>query len=86
MKITGEARTWRITADSGNDKFHAFCPTCGTPVHLTFAAMPGVVAIHAGSLDEPAAFTPDFVTYAERSLPWDTMPATLPAFARMPPG
>ena len=36
----GEVRTWRTTADSGNEKRYAFCPTCGTPVYVTFAATP----------------------------------------------
>ena len=40
VKLTGEAKHWDIVADSGNVKTHSFCPTCGSPVYLTFAAMP----------------------------------------------
>ena len=40
VKLTGEAKHWDIVADSGNVKTRAFCPTCGSPVYLTFAAMP----------------------------------------------
>ena len=33
VSITGEAKAWRVKGDSGNEKAHAFCPTCGTPVY-----------------------------------------------------
>ena len=35
MNISGEAKNWRVAGGSGNEKVHAFCPTCGTPVYLT---------------------------------------------------
>jgi hypothetical protein len=53
VTITGEANTWRVAGDSGNEKVHAFCPTCGTPVYLTFVAMPELIAVNATSLDDP---------------------------------
>ena len=86
IKITGEAANWRVAGDSGNDKFHAFCPICGTPVYLTFAAMPEVIAVHAASLDDPGRFAPQVVTYAIRGHTWDRMDPSLPAFEKMPAG
>ena len=47
LKLMGEAATWHVAGESGNEKVYAFCPTCGTPVYLTFAAMPDLIAIHA---------------------------------------
>ncbi|WP_105370297.1 GFA family protein [Neorhizobium huautlense] len=85
VTITGEANTWRVTSDSGNEKIHAFCPTCGTPVYLTFPAMPDPIAISAGSLDNPAAFNPQAVTYGIRGHAWDTIDASLHRFEKMPP-
>ncbi|GAA2860608.1 GFA family protein [Aminobacter niigataensis] len=84
VTVTGEAKTWRVTADSGNEKIHAFCPTCGTPVYLTFVAMPELIAIHAASLDDPGQFKPHAVTYGIRANAWDTMDASLQTFERMP--
>jgi len=86
MTITGEAASWRVAGDSGNDKFHAFCPTCGAPVYLTFAAAPEMIAVHAGSLDEPERFDPKVVTYGVRGLAWDPLDPTLTTFETMPPG
>lgn len=84
VDISGEVNTWRVAGDSGNDKAHAFCPTCGTPVYLTFAAMPDLVAIHAASLDDPSRFQPQAVTYGVCALDWDVMDAALAKFERMP--
>jgi hypothetical protein len=86
MTIDGEAHHWQVAADSGNTKIHAFCPVCGTPVYLRFAAMPELIAVPAGSLDAPERFAPQALTYGVRGLPWDGVDPALPAFERMPPG
>ena len=86
VTITGEATKWRVAGDSGNQKVHAFCPTCGTPVYLTFEAMPDLMAIHAASLDDPGQFNPQMVTYGIRGHAWDQIDPSLPTFERMPTG
>jgi hypothetical protein len=86
MAITGEASTWRVAGASGNEKIHAFCPTCGTPVFLTFVAMPELIAVHAASLDDPGDFEPQVVTYTIGGHAWDTMDPALQVFERMPHG
>src|SRR5262249_35870160 len=40
VAVSGEAAAWEMTADSGNKKSRHFCPTCGSPVYMTFSAMP----------------------------------------------
>ena len=84
VKTTGTAKDWRVAGDSGNEKIHAFCPTCGAPVYLTFAAMPELIAVHAASLDDPSRFNPTVVTYSIRGLAWDTMDPALQRFETMP--
>jgi hypothetical protein len=86
MKISGDASEWQVAGDSGNLKVHAFCPTCGTPVYVTFVAMPEMIAVHAASLDEPERFTPQFVTYVARGQPWDRLDLALTRFEGMPEG
>ena len=84
MKITGEATHWEVAGDSGNVKIHAFWPVCGTPVYLRFAAAPDMIAVSAGSLDEPDRFAPQALTYGVRALAWDAIDPSLLAFERMP--
>lgn len=86
MTITGEATHWEVTADSGNIKTQAFCPICGTPVYLSFAAMPELIAVTAGSLDDPGRFVPQALTYSVCGLAWDNIDPSLQAFDRMPSG
>ena len=85
VKREGEAKHWDIVADSGNVKTHAFCPACGSPVYLTFAAMPDLFTVHAASLDDPGRFKPQMVTYRVRGYAWDRLDPALPKFDRMPP-
>lgn len=85
VTLTGEARGWDMTADSGSVKTRAFCPTCGAPVYMTFSAMPDLFTIRAASLDDPSRYAPQAVTYASRAPAWDPVDPTLPKFATMPP-
>lgn len=83
-KITGKATEWSVAADSGNDKAYAFCPTCGSPVYITFSAMPDLIAIAAASLDDPGQFRPEALTYSIRGHAWDSIDPELQHFERMP--
>ena len=85
MTLSGEATQWETRGDSGTGKTHGFCPTCGSPVYLTFEAMPGVFTVHAASLDDPGRFTPQVVTYAAGGHDWDRLDPALTAFDAMPP-
>jgi len=84
VKVTGEATHRDMVGDSGNVKTRAFCPACGSPVYLTFAAMPELFTVHAASLDEPGRYTPQMVTYRVRGEAWDRIDPGLPAFDKMP--
>lgn len=86
VTVTGDATHWDLVADSGNVKTRAFCPRCGSPVYMIFAANPGVFAVHAASLDDPGRYKPQLVTYRVRGHAWDHIDTTLPGFDRMPPG
>ncbi len=84
VTVSGAAKIWRVAGDSGANKDHAFCPTCGTPLYLTFPATPDLIAIHAASLDDPDRFDPQMVSYGVRARPWDTIDPALQVFPRMP--
>jgi hypothetical protein len=86
VTVTGEAKRWDMVGDSGNVKTRAFCPVCGLAVYMTFAAMPGIFTIRATSLDEPARYKPQVVTYAIRGHDWDHLDSGLTKFETMPPG
>ena len=81
VKQSGQAALWQMTGDSGNAKTSGFCAACGSPVHLTFAAMPDIFTVHAACLDDPSRFKPQVLTYAKRGHAWDLVDPAVPAFA-----
>jgi hypothetical protein len=85
VKLTGAAKQWDIVGDSGNVKTRAFCPNCGSPVYMTFVAIPDLFTVHAASLDDPGRYQPQVVTYAARGYAWDNVDPALPKFDKMPP-
>jgi hypothetical protein len=85
VTLTGDAAEWHMVGDSGNAKTRAFCPVCGSPVYMTFAAMPDIFTVRAASLDDPSRYRPQIVTYAIRGYAWDHLDRDLPKFERMPP-
>lgn len=86
VTVTGKAKKWDMVGNSGNVKTRAFCPECGLAVYMTFAAMPDIFTIRAASLDEPARYKPQAVTYAVRAYDWDHLDSSLTKFETMPPG
>jgi hypothetical protein len=85
IKLQGEAKEWELVADSGKVKTRGFCPTCGSPVYLTFTATPDFFTVHAASLDDPRRYKPQAVTYTARGYAWDQLDPVVPKFEKMPP-
>jgi hypothetical protein len=85
VRVTGKATLWDVAADSGNVKTHGFCPVCGSPVYLTFKAMPALFTVHAASLDDPTRYRPQMVIYTLRGHGWDHVDPALARFDKMPP-
>lgn len=84
VNLTGNATQWDVAADNGNVKTHTFCPTCGSPVWLTFSMMADLFTVHAASLDDPARYKPQAVTYTMSGYPWDHLGPALQKFEKMP--
>ena len=84
VTLKGEAAHWSRAGDSGNIKTNGFCPTCGSPLYLTFAVMPELFTIHVASLDDPGQYNPEVLTYAGRGHVWDYIDPALIKFEKMP--
>jgi hypothetical protein len=83
--VSGEIRCFEVTGDGGTVKSRVFCPTCGTHLYIAFPKMPDVFAVRAGTLDEPARYTPQFVIWTAAAQPWDHIDPAVTRFDRMPP-
>jgi hypothetical protein len=84
LKITGEVKYYDSRADSGNTFSRGFCPNCGARLFGKSSGMPAVIAITAGSLDDPSRFKPAIDFYTSRAQPWDHMNPQLPKFPKQP--
>lgn len=82
--VEGEATRWDMVGDGGTRKSRAFCPTCGSPVYMTFPDMPEFFVVRAGSLDDPSRYQPQLIAWTAASHPWDPVDPALPAFDKMP--
>ena len=54
--MTGKLTEFKKNGTSGQPITRKFCPTCGSRISSSAAAMPGVLMINASSLDEPEKF------------------------------
>ena len=83
VAIEGETLV-RRGGGSGRAERH-YCPACLSQLFGTSEIMPGKTNIYAGSLDDPAQFTPQFAIFVRSRPPWDSSSRGLPSFETLPP-
>ncbi|EIZ80912.1 hypothetical protein WSK_0304 [Novosphingobium sp. Rr 2-17] len=70
---------------SNGDAIRHFCPTCGSGLYYTNAAvLPGLVDIQIATLDNPDALTPQAHIQTAERIGWMTDAESLPQFERYP--
>lgn len=85
VTVEGEATHWEMVGDGGTVKSRAFCPTCGSPVYMTFPDIPQFFVVRAGSLDDPHRYQPQLVAWTAAGHAWDQVDPGLQTFEKMPP-
>jgi hypothetical protein len=85
VNVQGELKTYDDTGDSGQKVHRRFCPNCGSGVVAEADMLPGVSLVLAGTLDDPAAFTPAMEIYCGSAQPWVHAGGERPHFDKMPP-
>jgi hypothetical protein len=81
VRVEGELRDFRSTADSGNSMCRSFCPTCGTPLFSAAASRPHLLFVRVGTLDDPHSARPDMVIWTASAPVWACMD---PDIAQLP--
>jgi len=79
---TGETKVYDDTGDSGNPVWRHFCGTCGSPLYSKIGAMPGMIAVKVGTLDDFAGLSPAIEVYTDHAAPWSTAVPGAQRFAR----
>ena len=70
LEIEGNVASFADTGDSGNAVERKFCSDCGSPIFSAIAAMPGVVALKAGTLDDHSTIKPRVQVFCDSSQSW----------------
>jgi hypothetical protein len=70
LEFSGETRTFKRVAESGNPVEYDFCPRCGSVIRWRVAALQGRQVIAGGAFDDPNAFEIAGEMYTARALPW----------------
>ncbi|MNS68930.1 glutathione-dependent formaldehyde-activating enzyme [compost metagenome] len=71
FRITASAMaTYHDVGDSGLAVRRHFCNRCGSPVYSELDANPGVVAVKAGTLDDPSWVHPNLHMWRDSAQAW----------------
>lgn len=66
----GETKVFQDKGDSGQPVYRHFCGDCGSPILSKVAAMPGVVLVKAGTLNDFSGLTPAVEVYTDHAAEW----------------
>lgn len=81
VEVTGVIATYEDRrTNSGQPVLREFCPACGSPIRSVVTAMPAIVAVKAGTADEPGRFAPTLHVWTRSKLPWVEIPAGVACF------
>lgn len=76
LAIEGELATYVETGehDDGEYVYRRFCPSCGSPIVSVLVHAGGVVAVKAGTLDDPSDVSPNLEVWCSTRQPWVSLP------------
>jgi len=84
LAIQGKLATFSKTGDSGKSIERKFCPECGSSVADEAAALPDVVMLASGTLDDASWVKPGMQTYCDSAQPWVHLQGEMKQFPKMP--
>lgn len=86
MNISGSPATWQDDdTASGAALAREHCGGCGSPIRSVPSGSPKLVAVKAGTLDDPSPHAPAMHIWTRSKLPWMTIPDGIPSFEEGPP-
>lgn len=85
MTVHGRLNAWDDPdTESGAPLGREHCGRCGSPIRSVPSAAPKMVALKAGTLDDPGAFAPAMHIWTKSKLPWVALPDGVPTFEQGP--
>jgi hypothetical protein len=84
LDVQGELKTFNDRGDSGKSLYRRFCPECGSSIMDEAEAMPGVVMILTGTLDDTSWVKPQMEIFCDSAQPWVNLEGQHQRFPKMP--
>lgn len=84
LTIEGEVSSFGKAGDTGKTIERKFCPVCGASIADEAEALPGIVMIGAGTLDDTSWVKPMMQIYCDSSQPWVDLQGDMQRFPKMP--
>jgi hypothetical protein len=78
--LAGDPGPVAVPTDSGRPHLIYRCPNCRTAVWSEYGGLAALRFVRVGTLDNPAALSPDVHIYVRSKLPWVTLPHAVLAF------
>jgi hypothetical protein len=79
-----EIHRQRVRGDSGKSIHRTFCPECGSSIADEADALPDMVMLSAGTLDDPGWVKPAMQIFCDSAQPWVHLGGEMQRFPRMP--
>lgn len=84
LKVAGRLKTFTKPGDSGKPIHRRFCPECGSGVMDEADALPSIVMLYAGTLDDRSWVKPLSEIYCASAQPWVKLGGQMKRFAKTP--
>jgi hypothetical protein len=84
LSVQGKLSSFSKLGDSGAAIERRFCPECGSSLLDEAVALPGMVMITVGTLDDPSWVKPAMQIYCDSAQPWVQLGGGLHSFPKMP--
>jgi hypothetical protein len=84
LQVEGTLKTFNDQGDSGKTLYRRFCPECGSSIMDEAEAMPGMVMILTGTLDDPSWVKPQMEIFCDSAQPWVKLEGDQRRFPKMP--
>ena len=84
LSLQGQLKTYVDKGDSGKALYRRFCPECGSTVIDEAEALPGILMIQAGTMDDTSWVKPAMQIYCDSAQPWVRLAGEIERFPKMP--
>ncbi len=84
LSVQGKLAGFSKPGDSGKPIERRFCPECGSSIADEAAALPNVVMISGGTLDDPSWVKPGMQIYCDSAQSWVQLGDGMQRFGKMP--